>query len=599
MQNHNLKHWVHLCFRLFISLNFLVACGSNGQATNNNGPGPILGDIIHADSDPFIINYDQSAVLQYGTYSEIQLSLQATDKMSQNELDQKQIYWQVDEGSIPDGMQLQAAQTSQIVIYGTPNFTEQWCFVLRATTYDQNLTSASQICLSANENSGLQHPQIITDRLLADATINQSYSQRIDIDPNGNSISAQVLGKIPNGLTIQTNTGANYLNVQGNFKTSGAVEFAVRVTNDLGESLSKQFLVQVQDQQNSYSCPQGYYFDPSLGYCVQNDLQTCPPGTYYAPEYNECVEYPKISSCPAGTYFDPYLGYCVQNQYPRCPINYEYNAYYNRCVRNPHTCSWGEVYNYTLQDCEPVFQACAPGTHYNYITQNCEANYRYCSPGWYWDIYSQSCQPNARICGVGQHWDPYQNACEFDHQYCPGGWFWNYGTQSCQPVGNPHVCAPGYYWTQWGCAPFHHPVPPPHPIPPPHPFPPPPHPHPIPPPPPPHPLPHPGPGPGPLPHPGPGPGPHPGPGPGPLPHPGPGPGPHPAPPPAPPPFHPAPPPAPPPFHPAPPPAPPPFHPPPAPPHPGPGPAPQPHPGPPPPPPHPGPPHHEPVDGDQE
>jgi hypothetical protein len=439
----------------------------------------------------------------------------------------------------------------------------EWCFVLSARLPSTQVVS-KQICFAADDNADLNYPRFTTDRFLPAAAPGEPYQQAIGVDAqSANGFNGGlVVGNLPSEISVFADPAASQFEIQGTFPAAGDFNFVLQAQNESGTNY-RQFEVLVETPQpgngSAEQCPAGYYFDPNLGYCVQNASVSCPDGTYYDPTDNACIQYPAPPPtvvCGPGYHFDPYISQCVRDGVPRCPLNYHWDSYYERCVRDPYSCPMGYRYDWSIHECVRAYvNECPPGTHFDPYLNRCEANFVHCPPGFFWDPRLNQCVHPVQSCPPGEFWDPAIHGCRPQQIHCGPGYVYDPAAHQCVYQPPVNHCPPGTHYSPeaHSCVPDVHPTPhptptwhpTPHPTPTWHPTPTPTptwHPtptptptwHPTPTPTPTwHPTPtptptwHPTPNPTPTWHPTPVPTVHPGPGPG--PHPGPGPGPHPGP----------------------------------------------------------------------
>ncbi|HLE01110.1 MAG TPA: hypothetical protein VJB59_12675, partial [Bdellovibrionota bacterium] len=443
-------------------------------------------------TDAIKIEFDERSTKQtYGVYSENEVALSG-------DVAEQPVRWEVVGANLPPGFDLEDTTNPRALIFGSPQFQGQWCFVLSAIL-DSGFTATKQICFVSEDNPQQQYPKFQSDRFLKPAVKSRFFQEIVAIDRNSaRAIKGKLYdGEIPEGLSVEAHDASFEFLIKGRFEIPGAYPFVLQIENELGITTYKQFQLTVIEEETSggTQCPAGYYFDPNLGYCVQNQLSNCPEGTYYEPDVNQCVQFPTPPpsvTCAPGYYFDHFLSRCVAIGHPRCPLNYEWDNYYNRCVRLPYSCPIGYNYDWITKECVYVWhQSCPAGSHYDRYLDRCVANHGWCSIGYYWDRFELRCVPNYRYCGVGEYWDPVLDRCTYRHEHCGPGSYWDSYQGRC--VGRPwdRPCGFGSHWSSWEgrCVPDYRPQPVPRPVP---------HPAPRPLPPPPRPVPYP-PGPRPIP----------------------------------------------------------------------------------------------------
>jgi hypothetical protein len=397
------------------------------------------------DKNPNFQDYDilfdhQDLAVKYGEYAEIEFYVNSAEAV---EFDIST--------TTPVGMDLQAVGHNTVLLSGIPEFVDRFCFVLVASNVNLNKQAEERVCLVSEENENLNHPNFETPRHV---TINKNSFERIalKLDARSSHLTPEfILGELPEGMDYQENRGELILSG----RTSSDLSFEILVlASDFvqGEEffVYKQFQIDVRpDVVDRYQCDIGYYYDETLGYCVQNQGSLCAPGTFYDPNLNSCVRYvnPPHVSCAPGSYYDHFLYRCVRNTYQRCPYNYEYDPYYARCVRQPYSCGIGYRYSYIHNSCIYVgFQMCGQGSHYSSYYNRCVSNYAACRPGYYWDG-NRHCRITVRNCGPGTYYDPYYDSCRSRNIYasCGYGYHWNYSMNRCvrASVYSNRTCAGG------------------------------------------------------------------------------------------------------------------------------------------------------------
>src|ERR1035437_8103652 len=142
-------HILSLLLSLGLSLS---SCESPGSSDPSSGTKVSSGGIIY---DPTDLD------LHYGTYIETAFSVPSTATGP--------FQWQVSGGALPPGLSLQQTAESSTLIFGTPLFTDRWCFVLSASN-SAGPVASDQICLFGGENAALRYPKFKTVSLLSSAT---------------------------------------------------------------------------------------------------------------------------------------------------------------------------------------------------------------------------------------------------------------------------------------------------------------------------------------------------------------------------------------------------------------------------------------------
>jgi hypothetical protein len=387
------------------------------------------------------ISYQDTDVrVKYGLYTEATFTL--SGNISGN------VQWQVQDSSLPDGMEIQDTNGPTVMVFGTPKFTDQWCFVLNATD-DAGDIAAQEVCYNSDEDTTLTYPRFNTASLLDNATQGVAYQETISLQDStsARAESNVVSSNLPDTVSVSVQNDADQALVNGTFATVGMYRFVIRLKDSDGNVNAKQFQVFANEpgtgsgdgcDNSPPACPAGYYFDNTLNYCVQSTGNQCPDGTYYDVDQQVCVQFPAPPPavvCDIGYHFDPYLSSCVQDGVPFCPLNYAWDSFYNRCVRQPYTCSWGYRYDWSVRECTYVWTTvCDPGTHYDAGRGGCVQDWSGCAFGFYWNPVVNACLINGRACGDNQYWDPALGGCVDRARYrnCAPGWNWNPRSQSCE-----------------------------------------------------------------------------------------------------------------------------------------------------------------------
>ena len=367
----------------------------------------------------------EDLALKYGEYSEVEFYVSSTD----------QVEFLIEETK-PVGMDLYPLTGNSVILSGLPEFVGKYCFVMTVKNQTSEKQATERVCLHAEDNDSLEHPKFETQSHLS-IRKNNHETLNINLESRFSHITPTfVQGNLPEGLNY--NEGRGKLVVSGSTSFDGVFTFLVLAQdNQAGQEfyVYKQFQIEVKpDIVDRYQCDTGYYYDETLGYCVQNDGDLCPAGTFYDAQRNSCVNYtrPTHVRCGPGSYYDHFLYRCVRNSYQRCPYNYEYDAYAGRCVRQPYTCSIGYRYSYRYQSCIYVgYRQCARGSHYSSYYGRCVRNYAYCRAGNYYDGYT--CRTTRRVCRNGNYWDPSYRGCRSRSVYssCRYGYNYDYGRARC------------------------------------------------------------------------------------------------------------------------------------------------------------------------
>jgi len=118
--------------------------------------GPTLwSNSVKADeSEPsdFIDVDEESLNTRYGAYSETQFNFTRVSANSSTT-----VQWEVVSSTLPAGLELEDSEDSKILIFGTPQFTGRWCFVLSARAGDE-IAAEREICYLAEDNSEQLYP---------------------------------------------------------------------------------------------------------------------------------------------------------------------------------------------------------------------------------------------------------------------------------------------------------------------------------------------------------------------------------------------------------------------------------------------------------
>jgi len=430
----------NVCLTLFAlaSAASLGGCNSSTQATPQSGSNP--GALT--PSQTLLFNL-ASLQVQFGSYTETEFTLPQNDGSPVN--------WQISDGSLPPGLQLRDNHSRVLVVSGNPQFTDRWCLAITGTSAN-GFRAGNEICYVSLDNPNLNYPKISTERNLPLAHLGIAYNATIQINNANGSVAGQIYDSaLPEGIQFSQEAGAKfYLN--GTPAQLGNYPLTFGVSDGSGNYAYKQFELIVTDsiENNPVAqCPPGYFFDPTLNYCVQSVSTTCAPGTYYDPSANSCVAYPApppTITCGPGTHFDPFTSQCVESDSYRCPLNYSWDSYYHRCVRESFTCNYGERYDWYTHECVVVYQSCPSGTHYDPYSSSCVVNPNACPWGSYYDPYSRSCVVSGRYCGDGNWWDPDEAGCRPYQHRCEGGEIYQPG-RGCIPVVYVPTCGYGSHYS--------------------------------------------------------------------------------------------------------------------------------------------------------
>ena len=415
--------WATLCSMLVAVSLSTTACADS----NNNDLQPNNEDRFTTESTEEggrLLYDEQELVGRYGDYQEIEVAL--------DEDPAQPVHWDLLFNSLPAGMHLAEVERNRSLIYGTPEFTGTWCFVLGARV-DQKIRATSNICLHAEENTALEYPKFETGRKLPNGQVNEDYKTDIDIDlvSSWDSYDAELFeSELPPGMKWRKRFSKNAIKVKEEPTESGLFNFAFQIVDGKGRKNTRQFELRIlEEEEPGYSCPPGYYYDDVVGHCVQDKLDTCPDGTYYDPEENQCIQYPApppTIRCQSGYYYDHYIDRCVRLGAPRCPNNYHWDSFRGRCTRLPYTCRIGERYDWDLEMCVR------------------RRHHRICPIDSYWDSYYGRCVSRNRMCPIGSHWSRVAGRCIRSGRGCRNGDLWDPARNRC--VGRVRYCGPGKVW---------------------------------------------------------------------------------------------------------------------------------------------------------
>ena len=472
-QQGRLSHWARQSLMGIISWSMIFSQGaslSSALAADWDQPATDQVSWAPETEGDLRISYDEKdATLSYGQYGEVEFTLEGSQT--------GQVEWTATAEDLPPGMEFEQTSAPRVLLFGTPRFQDKWCFALSAKVDGQEQKVLSEeVCLFAALPDATNIPGINPDRYLEKAIVSEYYQTKIELDATRPLIAPYELsffqGALPEGLELTAGDSQVELQIQGTAEKENITTFVV-VASVPGQELSageqanppvyKQFQLEAGlradegngngddewDDYKDYLCAPGYYYDPTLGFCVQNRGPVCGDGTYYDPQDNQCKSYRSdYTWCPAGTYYDQFLYRCVRIGAPRCPYNYRYDSWSNRCERESYSCSYGQRYNWNTRSCEWIGYACGYGYHYDYSDNRCEPNRRYCPAGYHADSDQDSCERTRRYCGGGSYWDPYLGRCTVRRGYCPAGYTWDYQQNRCERHVQPRTCSYGTHWSE-------------------------------------------------------------------------------------------------------------------------------------------------------
>lgn len=246
-----------------------------------------------ADGETFTIEYNQNVQLQYGAYAEVEVALKAVKPGDQAELDKKRIYWEILQDTLPEGLELEESEASHLLIFGTPKFTDKWCFVMRAIAWDNGENATANVCLKSKDHGTIPHPRFKTARDLKYAMVRESYSNKIEVEAGTGSLWILENISMPEGLKatlIKKN-----IELKGKLSEAGVKTVTLRILNDKGYKTAKQFVLEVFENQyeEPLQCPNGYAWDSYYQDCVPtyDAAITCYPGYYWSEYHQECLEF--------------------------------------------------------------------------------------------------------------------------------------------------------------------------------------------------------------------------------------------------------------------------------------------------------------------
>jgi hypothetical protein len=400
---------------------------------------------VASNGNDFDIQLNQEDTkLVYGDYIEIELNASINEEVE----------FTLSEEMFPVGLTIVQLTGNSALLAGVPEFLEKFCFILEAKSKTTQREATKRICLYSENNENLDHPKFEETRYLESFTKGEFSEITIRLDASSDHLEpGYVLGQLPEGLDIQSSTGEAKIFGTPNYQGVFEIVFMVKEETSQGELYTyKQFQIEVKPEtETRYQCDEGYYYDETLGYCIQNAGSTCRNGTFYDPSTNTCVQYrtPPHISCSPGYHYDHFQYRCVRSNTYRCPLNYEYDSWYGRCVRLPYTCSIGYRYDWNFRTCVYAgFRTCNYGYHYNSYRGRCVRNFNSCRPGYYWNGYS--CNRTVRYCSGNRYYDPISGGCRLRNTYrsCRPGWNYSYNRGTCVRVTHyrNRTCSSGSRW---------------------------------------------------------------------------------------------------------------------------------------------------------
>ncbi len=452
-----------LLLHTLLILIFTACIGSNSS-------NPILKpNLVHADDgpeqNPYRIEFDETNVdFTYGVYRELEIHLNG------GTID-KDIVWQNIEGDLPPGLVLENSNTTTIRLFGAGEFEDRWCFVLSTSNTNNTLVSR-EICVNGIENKELDYPRFKKRAVLPNGEVTKVYRERIKyVAKKKYTYSGEILqSQISKGMKVTFEKKNNRFLVAGTPKEDGVYRFSIVLADQLGHQVSKQYQFEVLPKveppppdepppvdvipepepqpQPIYQCPPGYYYNPTLGYCVEDRAASCPPGSYYDPYKGSCEHYRTEPTCGYDEYYDYFLERCVQKEYPRCPWNYEYSYYYGRCIRLSYTCSFGYEYDWNSRECRRSWNSrnCHYDSYWDYLLGRCEPYWKGCHAGYRWDHNSHNCVRRSVECRRGEYYDPSYGQCVKRNEYCEPGTRYDYRSGRCEYFDHEGRCPRGQHW---------------------------------------------------------------------------------------------------------------------------------------------------------
>ncbi|MCB0365159.1 MAG: hypothetical protein KDD68_07210, partial [Bdellovibrionales bacterium] len=461
--------WTTLCSML-VALSFATSACAESRDNDFHPTDDNRYTNESTDEGGQLLYDEQELVGRIGDYQELEIAL--------DDAPARPVHWEVLYNTLPAGLSLAEIDSNRSLIYGTPEFTGTWCFVLGARL-DDKLMATSNICMHAEDNDRLEYPRFKTSRLLPAAKVGKDYEEDIDVELSSSwgSWDAELFeSELPPGMDWRKRWSKNAIKIKDEPRDAGLFHFAFQVTDSDGRKNTRQFELNIlEEDEDRYSCPPGYYYDDVVGYCVQIRLDTCPDGSYYNPDENACIQYPApppTIRCQPGYYYDHYIDRCVRSGVPRCPINYRWDSYYGRCTRLPYTCSVGERYDWDLGMCvrRHHHRVCPIDSYWDSYYGRCVSRSRTCPIGSHWDSYRGVCVREVRNCYPGEMWDPARNRCVDRVRYCGPGRVWDSVLGRCVRPGGPiRRCEGDRRWDPvlGRCVIYRRPVPNPRPVPPP------------------------------------------------------------------------------------------------------------------------------------
>ena len=192
---------------------------------------------VHSVGSGHELVYDQNELQTiYGTYSETAFSLpnQVSDP----------VRWQVVDATLPVGYQLEETSASQVSIFGTAQFTGQWCFVLSGST-QKGVKASSRICFVAGDDDNGDYPKFAdgTDRSLDNAIKGRMYQKTVGWAAGTAAITDASLfdGELPDGLDLSVDSDNSEFVIKGSPSQAETSTFVLGLTDQAGNSNYRQF----------------------------------------------------------------------------------------------------------------------------------------------------------------------------------------------------------------------------------------------------------------------------------------------------------------------------------------------------------------------
>jgi hypothetical protein len=388
-------------------------------------------------------NYQEAdTIMQHGVYGELDIKIEGNDFNYPVEVS-------FADDMIPMGMNVYAVSNELISLAGTPQFLGEFCFVMSVKIQDTEGQKdiRKRLCVIGEASEMIPTPSLKEEKFLPSQTTNQSINLAITQDSTNKSASSFrngdvefFTGSLPEGVNVYSRNGS--MSLSGSAKTEGIYEFVVslQATNISTRDdviVYKQYQIEISnEQEKTYQCAPGYYYDDRNGHCVQaGGSQQCDFGQLYDAETNTCLNKPALNYgyCPAGLTYDYWSNRCIRRSARYCPYNYRWSNYHVRCVRLPYTCRIGYKYSWTFGQCLYV-------------------GYRICLPGEYYDAWRGRCRSiwnRGRGCGLYSYYSWSSLRCQPYARRCEPSFYWNTTVWNCRSINTWRRCRPGSYY-DWG-----------------------------------------------------------------------------------------------------------------------------------------------------